>query len=61
LPGFRNRKSKYKFKASDGEHEADLDFNGGIVSLRMNDVKEVKDYHGDFILDTPLSLCENGI
>jgi diaminopimelate epimerase len=47
-----NRKSKYKFKASDGEHEADLDFNGGIVSLRMSDVKEVKDYHGDFILDT---------
>src|SRR5215510_11588362 len=46
-----NKKSKYFFKASDGEHEAELDFDG-IVSLRMNDVKVIKDYHGDFILDT---------
>ena len=46
-----NRKSNYKFKASDGEHEAELDFDG-IVSLKMKDVHEIKDYHGDFIVDT---------
>ncbi len=46
-----NRKSKYTFRASDGIHEAELDFEG-IVSLKMNDVKEVKNYHGDFVLDT---------
>jgi diaminopimelate epimerase len=46
-----NRKSKYLFKATDGDHEAELDFDG-IVSLRMNDVKEIKEYHGDFLLDT---------
>ena len=46
-----NRKSKYVFKASDGEHEAELDFDG-TVSLKMKDVKEIKDYHGDFVLDT---------
>ena len=46
-----NQKSKYTFKASDGIHEAELDFEG-IVSLKMKDVKEVKNYHGDFVLDT---------
>jgi diaminopimelate epimerase len=45
------RKSKYKFRAIDGIHEADIDFDG-IVSLKMNDVDEVKEYHGDFLLDT---------
>ena len=51
-----NRKSKYVFKASDGEHEAELDFDG-TVSLKMKDVKEIKDSHGDFVLDTGSPHC----
>ena len=46
-----NRKSKFRFKASDGEHEAEIDFDG-VVSLKMIDVKDIKDYHGDFLLNT---------
>src|SRR2546421_2054502 len=46
-----NRKPKFKFKASDGEHEADIDFDG-VVSLKMKDVTDIRDYHGDFVLDT---------
>jgi diaminopimelate epimerase len=49
--GYRKPEIKYVFKASDGEHEAELDFDG-TVSLKMKDVKEIKDYHGDFVLDT---------
>jgi len=41
----------YKFIATDGEHEAEID-NDGIVSLKMKDVNNVQDYHGDHILDT---------
>jgi diaminopimelate epimerase len=44
-------KSVYKFIASDGEHEAEID-SDGTVSLKMNDVKRVSEYGGDFILDT---------
>lgn len=41
----------YKFIATDGEHEAEIDTDG-IVSLKMKDVNTVQDYHGDHILDT---------
>lgn len=44
-------KSLYKFLASDGEHEAEIDYDG-IVSLRMKDVQDIDDYHGDSILNT---------
>jgi len=44
-------RSKYHFLASDGEHEAEID-DDGDVSLRMKDVKGIRDYHGDFVLDT---------
>jgi len=46
-----DKKQKYRFKAIDGEHEAEID-SEGIVSLRMSDVNEIKEYHGDFLLDT---------
>ena len=41
----------YRFIAADGEHEAEID-DDGIVSLRMKNVNDIKEYHGDFILDT---------
>lgn len=41
----------YKFLASDGVHEAEIDMDG-IVSLKMKDVKTIKKFHSDFILDT---------
>jgi len=41
----------YKFIATDGEHEAEIDTDG-IVSLKMKDVNGVQEYHGDQILDT---------
>ncbi|TMI62446.1 MAG: diaminopimelate epimerase [Bacteroidetes bacterium] len=44
-------KSLYKFIAYDGEHEAEIDTDG-IVSLKMNDVENIKKFHGDFILNT---------
>jgi diaminopimelate epimerase len=45
------RKNKYEFIASDGPHEAEID-DDGTVSLKMKDVDTIKEYHGDFILDT---------
>src|SRR5687767_2615976 len=41
----------YKFLASDGVHEAEIDFDG-IVSLRMKDIRTIKKFHNDYILDT---------
>ncbi|MEO7922256.1 MAG: diaminopimelate epimerase [Chitinophagaceae bacterium] len=41
----------YRFVASDGIHEAEIDTDG-IVSLKMKDVKHIGKFHGDFILDT---------
>jgi diaminopimelate epimerase len=46
------RRPLYRFLAADGEHEAEMDDTDGIVSLKMKDVVEIKDYRGDFILDT---------
>jgi len=45
------RKPLYHFIAVDGEHEAEID-DDGAVSLKMKDVKGIKEHHGDFILDT---------
>lgn len=45
------RKNTYKFIAADGEHEAEID-DDGTVSLKMQNVDNIKDYHGDFILNT---------
>lgn len=45
------RKPQYNFIAVDGPHEAEID-DDGTVCLKMKDVNGVKDYHGDFILDT---------
>lgn len=44
-------KPLYHFIAVDGEHEAEID-DDGTVSLKMKDVKGLKEYHGDFIVDT---------
>lgn len=44
-------KSSYRFLATDGVHEAEME-DDIIVNLKMKDVREIRDYHGDFILDT---------
>lgn len=41
----------YRFLASDGVHEAEIDMDG-IVSLKMKDVKSIRKFHNDFIVDT---------
>ena len=41
----------YKFLAVDGAHEAEIDIDG-TVSLKMNDVRTIRKFHSDFILDT---------
>ena len=41
----------YRFLATDGVHEAEIDTDG-IVSLKMKDVKAIRKFHNDFILDT---------
>ncbi|GAC1424020.1 MAG: diaminopimelate epimerase [Flavisolibacter sp.] len=43
--------TNYKFSAIDGSHEAELNTDGS-VSLKMNDVTEVRSFHGDFVLNT---------
>jgi diaminopimelate epimerase len=44
-------KNEYIFIAADGPHVAEID-DKGIVSLKMKDVKGIRENHGDFILDT---------
>jgi len=44
-------KNNYHFIASDGAHEAEIDVDGKI-SVKMKDVEDVREYHGDSILDT---------
>lgn len=41
----------YKFLAVDGAHDAEIDIDG-IVSLKMKDVRTIRKFHNDFILDT---------
>jgi diaminopimelate epimerase len=45
------RKSLYHFMAVDGVHDAEID-DDGIVSLKMHDVTEIREFHGDFVLNT---------
>ena len=44
-------RNSYKFVAVDGEHEAEIDTDG-TVSLKMQNVSDVRNYHGDYILNT---------
>ena len=44
-------KEVYRFLAADGGHEGEIDTDG-IVSLKMQDVKNIRKFHNDFILDT---------
>ncbi len=44
-------REKYRFLAADGVHEAEIDPDG-IVSLKMKDVKTIRKFHNDFLLDT---------
>jgi diaminopimelate epimerase len=46
------KKAIYKFIASDGEHEAEIDEEDGTISLKMKDVTDVHEKRGDYILDT---------
>jgi diaminopimelate epimerase len=45
------KKSNYRFMAIDGVHEAEL-LDDGTVNLKMQDVTQIKEVHGDFILNT---------
>jgi diaminopimelate epimerase len=44
-------RSTYKFIATDGEHEAEIDTDE-TVSLKMKDVSGVKKFKGDYLIDT---------
>jgi diaminopimelate epimerase len=44
-------RSTYKFIATDGEHEGEIDTNE-TVSLKMKDVSGVKKFKGDYLIDT---------
>lgn len=44
-------REKYRFIAYDGPHEAEIDTDG-IVSLKIKDVKNIRKFHNDFIVDT---------
>lgn len=44
-------RDKYLFAASDGDHEAEIDYDG-TVNLKMQDVHKMKELHGDYVLDT---------
>lgn len=45
------KKTTYRFIASDGPHEAEIDLQG-IVRLKMKDVEKANDFTDHFILDT---------
>jgi diaminopimelate epimerase len=45
------RQNQYRFMAVDGIHEAEID-DDGTVSLKMRDVSGIKEYHGDYLVDT---------
>lgn len=44
-------RNDYKFLAADGPHEAEIDTDG-LISLKIKNVKGIKKFHGDFLLDT---------
>ncbi|HVU94628.1 MAG TPA: diaminopimelate epimerase [Puia sp.] len=45
------KKTEYSFIAADGPHLAEID-DDSVVSLKMKNVAEIHDFHGDFLLDT---------
>lgn len=45
------QKTTYRFLAADGEHEANMESNG-LISLRMQDVEDIEETNGRFILNT---------
>jgi diaminopimelate epimerase len=45
-------RSCYRFIASDGAHEAEIDDGTGIINLKMQDVTAVREQNGDYILNT---------
>src|SRR5438309_7886976 len=44
-------KSEYTFLASDGVHESSIETDG-TIALKMKDVKEIAQVHGDYVVDT---------
>jgi diaminopimelate epimerase len=44
-------RDNYHFIAKDGKHEAEIDPDG-TVSLKMQDVNSISEYHGDYLLNT---------
>jgi diaminopimelate epimerase len=46
------RKNSFRFFASDGEHEAELENGSAIINLKMKDVAGYKEEDGHFIVDT---------
>ncbi len=44
-------KPSYRFLAVDGDHEAEIE-DDGTVNLKMKDVKGIREYHNDYILNT---------
>ena len=44
-------RERYRFLASDGSHEAEID-SEGIISLKMRDVKHIRKFLNDSVLDT---------
>lgn len=44
-------KSLYHFIASDGPHQAEIE-DDGTVNLKMKDVRDMQEFHGDMILNT---------
>ena len=49
--GISRELDEYCFLAADGEHQAEID-SDGIISLKIKDVKHIRKFHSDFIVDT---------
>jgi diaminopimelate epimerase len=45
------RKNEYSFIAVDGPHLAEIE-DEEVINLKMKNVGEIEDFHGDFLLDT---------
>jgi diaminopimelate epimerase len=46
------RKNSFRFIASDGEHEAEMETGSGVINLKMKDVPGYQEADGHFIVDT---------
>jgi diaminopimelate epimerase len=49
--GISRELDEYCFLAADGDHQAEID-SDGIISLKIKDVKNIRKFHSDFIVDT---------